>query len=43
MKITEDNLRLINEAIKKQLEDAGKDIMDAVPELEKLLEAIKKE
>jgi len=43
MKITDDNLRLINEAIKKQLEDAGKDIMDAVPDAEKLLEAIKKE
>jgi len=43
MKITDDSLRLINEAIKKQLEDAGKDIMDAVPEVKKLLEAIKKE
>ena len=42
MKIIDDNLRLINEAIEKQLEDAGKDIMDAVPEAEKLLEAIKK-
>jgi hypothetical protein len=43
MKITDDSLALINEAIKKQLEDAGKDIADAVPEVEKLLEAIKKE
>lgn len=42
MKITDDNLRLINEAIEKQLEDADKDIMDAVPDAEKLLEAIKK-
>ena len=43
MKVTDDNLHLINEAIKKQLEDAGKDIMDAVPEAEKLLEAINKD
>ena len=26
--MTDENLRLINEAIKKQLEDAGVDIMD---------------
>ena len=32
----------MTEAIAKQLQDAGKNIRDTIPEAEKLLEAIKK-
>ena len=37
------SLDLITEAIKKQLDQAGKNIKDAIPDKNKLLEAIKKE
>jgi hypothetical protein len=41
-KEVKERLRLMTEAIAKQLQDAGKDIRDTIPEAEKLLEAIKK-
>jgi len=36
-------LRLINEVLKKQLEDAGINIMDLVPDANELLKRIKEE
>ena len=41
-KEVKERLRLMTEAIAKQLQDAGKNIRDTIPEAEKLLEAIKK-
>jgi hypothetical protein len=36
-------VKLITEAIRKQLEDAGKDLQDMVPDQKKLTELIRKE
>jgi hypothetical protein len=41
-KEVKERLRLMTEAIAKQLQDAGKDIRDTIPEAEKLLKTIKK-
>ena len=41
-KEVKERLCLMTEAIAKQLQDAGKDIRDTIPEAEKLLKAIKK-
>jgi len=43
MKLTDENLRLMNEAVRKQLEDAGVNIMDLVPDANELLKRIKEE
>ena len=42
MKIDNANLRLINEAIRKQLEAAGRNLQDMVPDLEKMVNAIRR-
>ena len=41
-RISEETLQLINEALRKQLLDAGIDLMDLVPDKAKLLAAIEK-
>lgn len=40
-KATDENLRLMTEAIEKQLEKLGINVMDLVPDADKLLKAIK--